>query len=65
MTKTYLLMKSRGSSAKETGKKLRELSLSLHTEGAEFAETRGIIIADTKFEFGIDQEGKIMWIDER
>ena len=49
---------------KETGKKLRELTLLLYTEGAEFAETRGIIIADTKFEFGIDQEGKIMWIDE-
>lgn len=48
----------------ETGEKLRELTLSLYREGAEFAETKGIIIADTKFEFGIDHEGKIVWIDE-
>jgi phosphoribosylaminoimidazole-succinocarboxamide synthase len=48
----------------EAGEKLRELTLSLYSEGAEFAETKGIIIADTKFEFGVDQEGEIVWIDE-
>ena len=43
---------------------LRELSLRLYKEGAMYAETCGIIIADTKFEFGFDEEGTITWIDE-
>jgi phosphoribosylaminoimidazole-succinocarboxamide synthase len=43
---------------------LRELSLALYTQGAAYAETRGIIIADTKFEFGEDDDGTLMWIDE-
>jgi phosphoribosylaminoimidazole-succinocarboxamide synthase len=42
---------------------LRDLTLTLYTEAAEFALTRGIIIADTKFEFGLF-EGRIVWIDE-
>lgn len=44
--------------------KVRELSLQLYTEAAEYAETRGIIIADTKFEFGIDAAGELVLIDE-
>jgi phosphoribosylaminoimidazole-succinocarboxamide synthase len=43
--------------------KLRELTLSLYHEAAEYALTRGIIIADTKFEFGL-RNGEIVWIDE-
>jgi phosphoribosylaminoimidazole-succinocarboxamide synthase len=42
---------------------LRDLTLSLYAEAAEFALTRGIIIADTKFEFGL-KDGRIIWIDE-
>ena len=42
---------------------LRELTLSLYREAAEYALTRGIIIADTKFEFGL-RNGKVVWIDE-
>jgi phosphoribosylaminoimidazole-succinocarboxamide synthase len=43
--------------------KLRDLTLSLYAEAAEYALTRGIIIADTKFEFGM-HGGEIIWIDE-
>ncbi|HEX6641432.1 MAG TPA: phosphoribosylaminoimidazolesuccinocarboxamide synthase [Thermoanaerobaculia bacterium] len=43
--------------------KLRDLTLSLYQEAAEYALTRGIIIADTKFEFGL-RNGEIVWIDE-
>jgi phosphoribosylaminoimidazole-succinocarboxamide synthase len=42
---------------------LRDLTLSLYREAAEYALTRGIIIADTKFEFGL-RNGKVVWIDE-
>ncbi|HKO59228.1 MAG TPA: phosphoribosylaminoimidazolesuccinocarboxamide synthase [Thermoanaerobaculia bacterium] len=42
---------------------LRDLTLRLYEQAADFARTRGIIIADTKFEFGI-LEGRIVWIDE-
>ena len=44
--------------------KVRELAIKLYTEAAEFAATRGIIIADTKFEFGTDASGNIVLIDE-
>ena len=43
--------------------KLRDLTLSIYKEAAEYALTRGIIIADTKFEFGL-LDGRIVWIDE-
>ncbi|HEU4520944.1 MAG TPA: phosphoribosylaminoimidazolesuccinocarboxamide synthase [Thermoanaerobaculia bacterium] len=42
---------------------LRDLTLTLYSEAAEYALSRGIIIADTKFEFGLF-EGRIVWIDE-
>ena len=44
--------------------RLRELTLELYTTGAEIALERGIIIADTKFEFGIADDGEIILIDE-
>jgi phosphoribosylaminoimidazole-succinocarboxamide synthase len=48
----------------ETAVRLRELTLSLYRTGADFAASRGIIIADTKFEFGVDERGALIWIDE-
>jgi phosphoribosylaminoimidazole-succinocarboxamide synthase len=48
---------------KETAETLKELSLKLYTKAANYAEKKGIIIADTKFEFGIS-DGKIILIDE-
>ena len=43
---------------------LKRLSLSIYKTASEYALSRGIIIADTKFEFGIDGEGQILLIDE-
>ena len=43
---------------------LRDVSLRLYQEASEYARSRGIIIADTKFEFGRDREGRIILIDE-
>ena len=39
-------------------------ALALYTQAAEYASTKGIIIADTKFEFGVDDTGKMYLIDE-
>ena len=47
----------------ERAARLRELSISLYQRGTQHAHTRGIIIADTKFEFGI-RDGQILLIDE-
>ena len=44
--------------------KVREVSIQLYTEAAAHAATRGIIIADTKFEFGTDAAGNLVLIDE-
>jgi len=44
--------------------RIRDLSLTLYKEGAIYAKSCGIIIADTKFEFGIDDQNNIIWIDE-
>jgi len=48
----------------ETATKLRLLSLEIYRKASEYALTRGIIIADTKFEFGSDENGNILLIDE-
>ena len=48
----------------EIAERVRELSVRLYSEAAAFAATRGIIIADTKFEFGTDDRGEIVLIDE-
>ena len=47
----------------DIARQLRDLSLEIYTAAAEYAATRGIIIADTKFEFGII-DGKVTLIDE-
>jgi len=44
--------------------RVREVSIRLYREAAEFARERGIIIADTKFEFGTDATGNLVLIDE-
>ena len=44
--------------------RVRDLSLEIYTLAAEFAGTRGIIIADTKFEFGLDENNTLHLIDE-
>ena len=49
---------------KETTDRLREMSLRLYTEARDYARSRGIIIADTKFEFGLDKKGEIILVDE-
>lgn len=43
---------------------VRTISIALYREAAEYAATRGILIADTKFEFGVDGEGNVVLIDE-
>jgi phosphoribosylaminoimidazole-succinocarboxamide synthase len=43
---------------------VRQASLTLYTEAAAYALERGIIIADTKFEFGLDEQGELHLIDE-
>lgn len=48
----------------ETATRLRDLTLELYRAAADYALERGIIIADTKFEFGFDGEGRIVWMDE-
>ena len=49
---------------KEVARQVRDAAITLYTQAAEYAATRGIIIADTKFEFGTDAAGKIYLIDE-
>jgi phosphoribosylaminoimidazole-succinocarboxamide synthase len=44
--------------------KMRDASLRLYTAAREYAESRGIVIADTKFEFGIDGKGTMRLMDE-
>ncbi len=48
----------------ETAVRLRDLTLELYTVAADYAQERGILIADTKFEFGFDGDGRIVWMDE-
>ena len=48
----------------ETAVRLRNISLQLYKEARQYARQRGIIIADTKFEFGRDSNGDIILIDE-
>ena len=48
----------------ELAEKVRTLSLTIYRQAAEFAAERGIIIADTKLEFGFDRNGELYLIDE-
>jgi phosphoribosylaminoimidazole-succinocarboxamide synthase len=49
---------------KELAAKVQEVAIALYREAAEYAATKGIIIADTKFEFGLDDAGTLYIIDE-
>jgi phosphoribosylaminoimidazole-succinocarboxamide synthase len=49
---------------RELAAKVRDASIRLYGEAADFARERGIIIADTKFEFGTDAKGELVLIDE-
>ncbi len=49
---------------KDMAEKVKNASLTIYKECAAYALTRGIIIADTKFEFGLDENGTLMLIDE-
>jgi phosphoribosylaminoimidazole-succinocarboxamide synthase len=49
---------------RKLAEQLRAMSLRLYQEAADFARTRGIIIADTKFEFGLDDKDRLVLIDE-
>ena len=48
----------------ELAAQVREVTLRLYREAAAFARVKGIVIADTKFEFGLDKEGRLHLIDE-
>ncbi len=48
----------------ELAKKIRDTSIALYKEASIYAATRGIIIADTKFEFGLNQAGELVLMDE-
>jgi phosphoribosylaminoimidazole-succinocarboxamide synthase len=49
---------------KDKAEKVRDISIRLYKEASEFAAKKGIIIADTKFEFGLDSQDQIVLIDE-
>ncbi len=48
----------------ELAEKVRDLAIKIYLHGAEYARQQGIIIADTKFEFGLDDDGELYLIDE-
>ncbi|NQD80594.1 phosphoribosylaminoimidazolesuccinocarboxamide synthase [Pseudomonas seleniipraecipitans] len=48
----------------ELAAKVRDTSIALYVAAVEYAATRGIIIADTKFEFGLDEDGTLTLMDE-
>ena len=49
---------------KEIASRIKEISIKLYQEASAFALTKGIIIADTKFEFGLDEKNNLVLIDE-
>ena len=49
---------------RETAEKVRDIAIRLYREASEYAAQKGIIIADTKFEFGTDAKGNLVLIDE-
>ena len=59
-----VLEKAFPSHGKEYAEKIRDYTLTLYNKCAEYALSRGIIIADTKFEFGLDEDGNVVIGDE-
>ena len=48
----------------ELAGQVRDISLEIYSRAAAHAAKRGIILADTKFEFGLDTQGRLVWMDE-
>ncbi|MEX0951459.1 MAG: phosphoribosylaminoimidazolesuccinocarboxamide synthase, partial [Gammaproteobacteria bacterium] len=48
----------------ELAEQIKTMTLAIYTEAASYARARGIIIADTKFEFGLDENDELVLIDE-
>ena len=57
-------LKGTGKTGAQLVTEARDAAIALYTQAADYAATRGIIIADTKFEFGIDAAGTLHLIDE-
>ena len=57
-------LKGTGKTGAQLVAEARDAAIRLYSEAADYAATRGIIIADTKFEFGIDAAGTLHLIDE-
>lgn len=49
---------------KELAEKITKSAIELYTKASEYAASRGIIIADTKFEFGLDEDNNLVVVDE-
>ena len=49
---------------KDLAAQVKEKAIALYTEAAKYALTKGIIICDTKFEFGLDEHGTLTLMDE-
>ena len=49
---------------KDVGAKVKDISIRLYREASDFAVSKGIIIADTKFEFGLNEKNELVLIDE-
>ncbi|MCX7984382.1 MAG: phosphoribosylaminoimidazolesuccinocarboxamide synthase [Bacteroidetes bacterium] len=49
---------------RDLAERIRDISITLYLRGSQIAEERGIIIADTKFEFGLDEKDELILIDE-
>jgi phosphoribosylaminoimidazole-succinocarboxamide synthase len=48
----------------DMAEQIRDITLALYSQAAQYAATKGIIIADTKFEFGLDDQGRLHLMDE-
>ena len=48
----------------ELASQVHDVSLEIYNRAAAHAQSRGIILADTKFEFGLDAQGRLVWMDE-
>lgn len=59
-----VLEKSFPGKGREYAEKVRDFTIAIYKKCADYARTRGIIIADTKFEFGLDEAGNIVLGDE-
>src|SRR3954470_5900956 len=55
---------ARGTLTQRQWEEIAQYALALFTKGQEWARTRGLILVDTKYEFGVDESGKIFLIDE-